>query len=1134
MRDYQIRALKWRGWVRPVCCLMGLFCLGMRVLSAADSLPEGWRAADPVVSLINRGVAQMGQYDYAAAVDTFSAAVEQAPGLLEANLNLAIALFNRAAKEDLAQAAALADMLVDRFPDDIRVLFLRGVMALFAGEDETARQLMERVLERDPSQSHAWFLLARSKEHSDLNYRDDLERAVELNPGLVSAYYYLMRVAIKEGDRAKAEEYRDQFTRLRESPLADTVVLPQYQQMGPLALAQLMPDPPTAPVTLGELSIESGAWLSQTDTGEGAEFFTGAWGDLNGDGLLDLVALRRHAQRPVGILLGRTGGALMPPVYPSLKLPVDWSPSAIALGDYDNDGVQDLYLVGASENVLLRGEPELEYEDVTASAGGSGGGAETWGAFFLDLDHDADLDLFLCNRGADMLLLNQGDGRFADVSQVAGVANTDRASIGLAAADIDGDRDLDLLVVHETGAPTLLINERFGRFRVDDKNSGLLSPASAGLMQDFSGDGRPDLVLLPRETGAGGGLFLGDGAGGFTRSAPFDGVLAALASHGSVRAMRFGDWDLDGDWDVALFSSGGHLLLNDGRGRFRLLPEHWSADELTGAISLDCIDADGDGHADLVLFKPEGIQLLATRMTPPGTWLGVSPTGHRGADKRTRSPASGYGTRLGVRCGLHSQTLFFHGLNGGRNQSHLPAVFGLGGATQADSLSFVWPDGVTQVEISMAAGEVHRVMELERKVSSCPVLFSWDGRHFEFVTDFAGVGGLGYYVAPGEYAPPQIQEAVKLEPHQLQPKAGLFELRICEPMEEVAYIDRLELCAIDHPAGTDIYPDERLAVSGPPPSHRLLSIDEPVFPVAAHGPEGADCTDRILRVDRTYAYQPKLDRRYMGFCTPHSLVLRFDDRLAAWAADDPVFLMMHGWIEYPYSQTTYAAAQSEVGWEPMRLELLEADGSWRTLLEDAGAPGGMGRMFTVDVTGLLPRGGCTLRLTTNLEIYVDQLYLARDAGLSEEHVHTAPLVRAEARRLGFPLEYSPDGGHPLLYTYDIIEASSPFKVPRGRYTRFGPVEELVMEFDDRYVIIGSGDELAVSFDATGLPVLPEGWVRSYILISHAYCKDMDLYTAEGDTVAPLPFAAMSAYPYPADEPTPFDDPAEGPLGVERW
>jgi len=348
-------------------------------------------------------------------------------------------------------------------------------------------------------------------------------------------------------------------------------------------------------------------------------------------------------------------------------------------------------------------------------------------------------------------------------------------------------------------------------------------------------------------------------------------------------------------------------------------------------------------------------------------------------------------------------------------------------------------------------------------------------------------------------------------------------LRICEPMEEVGYIDRLELLAVDHPHRFRVYPDERLAISGPPPSHKLLCPARPIFPVRATAPDGTECTEHLVKVDRVYAYQPKLDRRFYGFCEPHTLVVDFGDRLAELEVGRQVYLFLNGWIEYPYSQTTFAAAQAGVMWQPMKIEQQTDNGEWETIIPDAGAPGGMGRMITIDLTGKISTANCTLRISTNLEIYYDQLFIAADRGTEGFVIRSIPMADANLRRLGFPLEYSPDGQHPYIYTYDSIQPTSSFKMLKGAYTRYGPVESLLADFDDRYVILGTGDEIAIRFDARDLPLPGDGHTRSFILISHAYCKDMDLYTATPDTVEPLPFKEMSAYPYLPSEYYPKGD-----------
>jgi hypothetical protein len=297
----------------------------------------------------------------------------------------------------------------------------------------------------------------------------------------------------------------------------------------------------------------------------------------------------------------------------------------------------------------------------------------------------------------------------------------------------------------------------------------------------------------------------------------------------------------------------------------------------------------------------------------------------------------------------------------------------------------------------------------------------------------------------------------------------------------------------------------------------LLVAESPIFPVKAISPSGQDCTTNLLHVDRVYAYDPPLDRRYVGFCRPHALELDFGDRLAGLRLQDKVFLFLHGSIEYPYSQTVYAASQSRIGWEPIRIDRLGPDGQWETIVPDGGAPGGTDRMMTIDLSGKVDGATRKLRLTTNLELYYDQVFVGRHVGLAQVRIQTVPLAAADLRWAGFAREYSPDGRLPLVYDYERMDASAPFETLRGAYTRYGQVKELLGAFDDKYVLVGPGDELALRFDATGVAATPTGMTRSFVLVSHAWCKDMDLYTAAARTLEPLPFRQMSQYPYPPAE-----------------
>jgi hypothetical protein len=123
---------------------------------------------------------------------------------------------------------------------------------------------------------------------------------------------------------------------------------------------------------------------------------------------------------------------------------------------------------------------------------------------------------------------------------------------------------------------------------------------------------------------------------------------------------------------------------------------------------------------------------------------------------------------------------------------------------------------------------------------------------------------------------------------------------------------------------------------------------------------------------------------------------------------------------------------------------------------------------------------------------------------------------AELRHLGYPREYSPDGCDPTQFDYRRIDPGVGFKNLTGDYTRLGDVRPLLAAADDRFVIMGKGEEIALEFDASALPTLRPGYTRTLVLHSDGYCKDMDLYTAYPDTVGPLPWHGMKNYP-PARE-----------------
>ena len=158
-----------------------------------------------------------------------------------------------------------------------------------------------------------------------------------------------------------------------------------------------------------------------------------------------------------------------------------------------------------------------------------------------------------------------------------------------------------------------------------------------------------------------------------------------------------------------------------------------------------------------------------------------------------------------------------------------------------------------------------------------------------------------------------------------------------------------------------------------------------------------------------------------------------------------------------------------------------------------------------------------------MELFWDRIFLAPILDSSQLPWQEVPLKSADLHYLGYPREYTPDGSNPNLYDYSNIDRAAGWKIMTGGYTRFGEVTELLHQPDDRFVIMGRGEELTLRFAADAFAPVPAGYTRSFILKTDSYCKDMDLYTAHPDTVAPLPFHGMSGYPYGAMEQYPDDE-----------
>jgi tetratricopeptide (TPR) repeat protein len=834
------------------------------------------------------------------------------------------------------------------------------------------------------------------------------------------------------------------------------------------------------------------------------------------------------------------------------------------VGDFDNDGSPDLLITGAGRIWLFRNTGRGGFEDVTQPASLDAAKGVFLGAAFVDLDQDGDLDLLLAQyadtaehalaslrgqatepSGRLAVFLNVGESPVQNPNvdppplkpmfrgvQPPGLDADSTPAVALALSDVDLDFDVDAVLVADDRRPTLVLNDRLLHFH----RAGLREqdvPAArwnGALVIDLNRDERSDLVFVGPGRRP---LVLVHTASGPDAN-PAQWFSVSQTNSPALLQAHATDIDLDGWPDVVGLSEARKpVLLHNAGGRLveaigTLGSERaWPADLAAVAVA----DINCDGFPDLILWSESaGLQFRRSRGNGHHA-LKLELLGHRRKEpsgSTVRCNRDAVGTRVTAQSGTFATSAEYTTLSAGLGQARPPLILGMGRHHEAELLRLLWPDTCRQAEFNIGTLTpggpgcgCRQLEESNRKRVSCPILFAWNGQQFAFVTDFLGAGSVGECEPDGGHRPPRPEESVKIEPEQLTPLDGQFVLKVAEPMDEITYLDRLQLVVLDHPADVQVYPDERFHAGGPAPTQDLLAFREVIFPAKATDHRGRDVTAKLRHRDRD-TVDGFLRRSWIGFAEEHAVTLDFADRLAKFGPKDRLFLLLAGWTDYPYPESIWAAHQAGVEMLPPILERKTADGEWQKIA-DAGFPAGLPRMMTLELTGQLGGPRCELRLRTNMHVYWDQIFVAPllqrvmpGQGRAGIRGTVLEVNDATLSARGVMKEYSPDGREPTLYDYDRLDAF-PVSCPAGRLTRYGNVTELLRAADDRFVIFGPGDELSVRFDAGKLPPLPQGWKRSYVLRTWGYCKDAGPFTAHGETVEPLPFRAMSNYPYRPDE-----------------
>jgi len=485
-----------------------------------------------------------------------------------------------------------------------------------------------------------------------------------------------------------------------------------------------------------------------------------AWLDIDGDGWQDLLFVNSRDWTPRGrrstaALYRNNGKGGFTDVTRASGLDVELYGMGAAIGDYDNDGRDDIYITALEGDRLFHNEGNGKFRDVTAASGIANAAFGTSAAWF-DYDRDGKLDLYVANyvqwtqkgdlwcsldgatksyctpesyKGQVSRLFHNTGAKFEDVTKKAGLAEPAGKSLGIAILDFNNDGWPDLFVANDTQPNKLYRNNRNGAFTEEAVSAGVAfgeDGVARGAMgadaADYDRSGRQHL-LVGNFSNQMLGLYHNEGNSLFVDEAP-----RSTVGRASLLSLTFGlfffDYDLDGNLDI--FAANGHideeigrvqpkvqykqpplLLRNVGKGKFEDATRQQTPEFQRPAVARGAAyaDYDHDGDLDVVVTSNHG---AATLYRNDGgnrnQWLHLKLSGGR-----SNRSAIGAVVRIESAGGRQSRTV--RSGSSYCSQSELGVTFGLGRDTKVDSVDIEWPSGTKQRLTGVAAGQYLTVQE---------------------------------------------------------------------------------------------------------------------------------------------------------------------------------------------------------------------------------------------------------------------------------------------------------------------------------------------------------------------------------------------------------------------------------------
>ena len=1026
-----------------------------RLERARDLAPQNDRIHDLM------GILESQRGQSAQAIADFRKAVELNPQNLRAIYRLAEETERQGDESGAAEVQELLQKILAAQPDNLAALLELSRIAAKRGDAATLKSAVAQISAR----SSAW----PPEVQHQLAAVQSAAAGTDLHPAATQTTFLrnvMMRVP----------EYRQSLTAIKAPPGDEAEPFTQFLRLESPVFRPALAD---AELTFKVQPVSS--------VGPGRWNWIGAV-PLGSAGVpVIAVANGREVRLSTGTTFPFPGGASgVPP-----------TPEGIASVDFNYDFKTDLVLAGAGGVRLLRQDSPTAFTDVTAQSKlpKTITSAAYNGAWAVDIEADGDLDIVLgAKAGVPTVLRNNGDGTFLAVQPFSGISGVS----GFAWADLDGDGNPDAAIIDGVGQLHVFMNLRQGQFHERPLPPGF-SSVKAVAVADANNDGILDLLAVQ----AGGAIVrISDKNEGQSWETA---EIARVPNPGNDLAgdvrLRVADLDNNGALDLLLSptrpaaenTSGALIWLGDAHGSFTLL--NHSAGP---ALVFDTADLASNGHLNLLGLSADGLPLQAINQSPKNYhWQVVRPHAVQAVGDQRINPF-GVGGEIEIRSGLLVQKQPITG-----PQLH----FGLGEQSEAEVVRVIWPNGTVRAEFGVKADQ--DVVTEQRLKASCPFLFAYNGKEMEFVKDAAPWGsaiglrintlGSAQIAATGEW--------YKIGRDQLVPHDGFYDIRVTAELWEVYYYDYLALMTVDHPAGTEIFVDERFVI--PPAKLGITTVATPHSIAHATDDMGQDVTELVRTLDGK-AVSSFGRGQFQGVTRDHYLEVDLGDDAPK---SGPLYLIAQGSIHDTESSINVAITQGS-RWRAhgLSVEVPDGRGGWITAQDNLGFPAGRKKTILFNLTNVFrPGTPRRVRLRTNLEIYWDAIHWAKGAPDAPLRETTLDPTVADLHYRGYSVMHMPVGaGAPEVPDYNQIEGSKQrWRDLIGYYTRYGDIRELLTRIDDRYVIVNSGDEMSLRFPEQPPP--PAGWVRDFVIKGDGWIKDGDFNSTFSKTVLPLPYHAKNEY-----------------------